>query len=416
MTQNACPIGGEPLAPTDNSPRLSRAFIQDPHTLYRRLNAQAPAHRVEIWGEAQAWLVTRYTEARALLADPRLSKNWQGLTGFFPPDNHDPHRSLLNSHMLQQDPPDHTRLRKLLTKAFTASSVRKMRRDIVGIADELLDRVAVAAADGAVVDLMQSYAVALPLGVIGRLLGVPSDDRDRFRLHVEPLLTSTDPAELTTAEKALIDLLTALIAHKRTTPADDLLSALVHASEVDDGLSFDELLSTAYLLILAGYETTVNLIGNGVLALLHNPSQLAALRADPSLMPSAVEEFLRFESPLNTATMRFTTEAVRVGDVEIPAGQLVLVALLGANHDSRQFEDPDRLDVTRAPNPHLAFGHGIHHCLGAPLARLEGEIAIGRLLTRFERITLDPNIILQYRNSTLMRGLTALPVRLREYR
>jgi cytochrome P450 len=291
-----------------------------------------------------------------------------------------------------------------------------MRRDIGGIADELLDRVAVAAADGAVVDLMQSYAVALPLGVIGRLLGVPSDDRDRFRLHVEPLLTSTDPAELTTAEKALIDLLTALIAHKRTTPADDLLSALVHASEVDDGLSFDELLSTAYLLILAGYETTVNLIGNGVLALLHNPSQLAALRADPSLMPSAVEEFLRFESPLNTATMRFTTEAVRVGDVEIPAGQLVLVALLGANHDSRQFEDPDRLDVTRAPNPHLAFGHGIHHCLGAPLARLEGEIAIGRLLTRFERITLDPNIILRYRNSTLMRGLTALPVRLREYR
>ncbi len=231
--------------------------------------------------------------------------------------------------------------------------------------------------------------------------------------HCSP---ARDPAELTTAENALIDLLTALIAQKRSMPADDLLSALVQASDVDGGLSFDELLSTAYLLILAGYETTVNLIGNGVFALLHNPSQLAALRADPSLMPSAVEEFLRFESPLNTATMRFTTEAVRVGDVEIPAGQLVLVALLGANHDSRQFDDPDRLDVSRAPNPHLAFGHGIHHCLGAPLARLEGEIAIGRLLTRFERITLDPNIILQYRNSTLMRGLTALPVRLREYR
>jgi cytochrome P450 len=415
VSQNECQVGGEP-APTRNSPRLGRAFIQDPHTLYRRLSAQAPAHRVEIWGEAQAWLVTRYAEARALLADPRLSKNWQGLTGFFPPDNHDTHTSLLNSHMLQQDPPDHTRLRKLLTKAFTAGSVRKMRRDIVGIADELLDHVAVAAADGAVVDLMQSYSVQLPLGVIGTLLGVSSDDRDRFRLHVEPLLTSTDPAELTVAENALIDLLTALIAHKRSMPADDLLSALVHASDVDGGLSFDELLSTAYLLILAGYETTVNLIGNGVFALLHNPSQLAALRADPSLMPSAVEEFLRFESPLNMATMRFTTEAVRVGDVEIPAGQLVLVALLGANHDSRQFDDPDRLDVSRAPNPHLAFGHGIHHCLGAPLARLEGEIAIGRLLTRFERITLDPNIILQYRNSTLMRGLTALPVRLREYR
>src|SRR5665213_2951475 len=181
-------------------------------------------------------------------------------------------------------------------------------------------------------------------------------------------------------------------------------------------MSSDELLSTAYLLILAGYETTVNLIGNGVLALLHNPSQLAALRDDLWLTPSAVEEFLRFESPLNTATMRFTTESVLVGDVEIPAGQLVLIALLGANHDSRQFDDPDRLEVAREPNPHLAFGHGIHHCLGAPLARLEGEIAIGRLLARFDRITLDDNIILRYRNSTLMRGLTALPVRLRAYR
>ena len=218
------------------------------------------------------------------------------------------------------------------------------------------------------------------------------------------------------AENALIDLLNGLIAQKRKAPADDLLSALVHACDVDDGMSSDELLSTAYLLILAGYETTVNLIGNGVLALLHNPSQLAALRDDLWLTPSAVEEFLRFESPLNTATMRFTTESVLVGDVEIPAGQLVLIALLGANHDSRQFDDPDRLEVAREPNPHLAFGHGIHHCLGAPLARLEGEIAIGRLLARFDRITLDDNIILRYRNSTLMRGLTALPVRLRAYR
>ncbi|WP_232078795.1 cytochrome P450 family protein [Mycobacterium florentinum] len=414
MSQNAFQIAAE-SAPAENPPRLGRAFIQDPHALYRRLNTEAPAHSVEIWGGAYAWLVTRYDEARALLADPRLSKNWQGLTGFFPADNHDPYRSPLNSHMLLQDPPDHTRLRKLLTKEFTAASVRKMRRDVVGIADELLDRVAVAASGGAVVDLMSSYAVQLPLGVIGRLLGVSSDDRDRFRTHVEPLLTSSDPAILNAAENALIDLLTALIAHKRALPADDLLSALVHASDVDDKLSSDELLSTAYLLIVAGYETTVNLIGNGVLALLHNPSQLAALRADPLLMPSAVEEFLRFESPLNTATMRFTTEAIRVGEFEIPAGQLVLVALLGANHDGRQFDDPDGLDVSRTPNPHLAFGHGIHHCLGAPLARLEGEIAIGRLLARFERIALDSNIILQYRHSTLMRGLTALPVRLREY-
>jgi cytochrome P450 len=414
VSENAFQISTE-SAPAENSPRLDRAFIQDPHALYRRLNTKGPAHRVEIWGEGHAWLVTHYDEARTLLADSRLSKNWQGLTRFFPADNHDPYRSMLNSHMLLQDPPDHTRLRKLLTKAFTASSVRKMRPDVVGIADELLDGIAVAARNDAVVDLMSSYAVQLPLGVIGRLLGVPPDDRDRFRTHVEPLLTSSDPAVLGAAEKALIDLLTGLIARKRALPADDLLSALVHASDVDDKLSPDELLSTAYLLIVAGYETTVNLIGNGVLALLRNPSQLTALRADPALLPAAVEEFLRFESPLNTATMRFTAEAIRVGDVEIPAGELVLVALLGANHDGRQFDNPDRLDVSRTPNPHLAFGHGIHHCLGAPLARLEGEIAIGRLLARFDRITLDGNIILQYRHSTLMRGLTALPVRLREF-
>lgn len=414
VSQNEFQIGAEPT-PTENSARLGRAFIQDPHPLYRRLRGQGPVHRVAIWGAAHAWMVTRYAEARALLADPRLSKNWQGLSEFLPSDNDAAHKSVLNSHMLLQDPPDHTRLRKLLTKEFTAASVRKMTPAVVGIADELLDRVAVAARGDAVVDLMSSYAVQLPLGVIGRLLGVPSDERDRFRRLVEPMLTSTDPAELGVAENSLIELLNALIAQKRAKPADDLLSALVQASDVEGKLSPEELLSTAYLLILAGYETTVNLIGNGVLALLHNPSQLAALRDDPWLMPAAIEEFLRIESPLNTATMRFTTEAVRVGDVEIPAGQLVLIALLGANHDARQFDDPDRLDLTRAANPHLAFGHGIHHCLGAPLARLEGEIAIGRLLARFERITLDSNIILQYRNTTLMRGLTALPVRLREY-
>jgi cytochrome P450 len=403
--------GGEQPAPAQSSPRLGRAFIQDPHALYRRLRAQAPAHHVVLSSGTQVWLVTRYGEARALLADPRLSKNWRGIAELFPSGS-GPHKSVLNSHMLQQDPPDHTRLRKLVAKAFTARGVQKIRPDIVGIADKLLDRMAVAAAAGHLVDLMQTYAVPLPLQVIGELLGVPSRARDDFRMHVEPLLTSLDPDERGAAENALAYLLATLIAQKRNLPGDDLLSALVHASDVEDRLSSDELVSTAFLLIVAGYETTVNLIGNGVLALLRNPSQLATLRCDPSLMPGAVEEFLRFESPLNRATARFTTEAVQVGEVEIPAGQLVFVALLAANHDARQYDEPDRLDVTRAPNPHLAFGHGIHHCLGAPLARLEGEIAIGRLLARFERITLDSNVDLQYRNSTLMRGLAALPLRL----
>jgi cytochrome P450 len=400
------------LAPAENLPRLGQAFIQDPHALYRRLRAEAPAHRVVLWGGTHAWLVTRYAEARALLADPRLSKNWRKLLEFFPSGSNGPHKSLLHSHMLQQDPPDHTRLRKLVAKAFTAGSVQKMRPAIIGIADALLDRIAVVAESGRVVDLMQSYSVQVPLRVISELLGVPSGHRDDFRMHVEPMLTSTDRDELCASEDALADLLAALVERKRKLPADDLLSALVHTCDVEDRLSPDELVSTAYLLIVAGYETTVNLIGNGVFALLHHPSQLAALRSDPSLMPRAIEEFLRFESPLNTATLRFTTETVRIGEVEIPAGEPVLVALLAANHDTRRYGDPDHLDVGRTRNAHLAFGHGIHYCLGAPLARLEGEIAIARLLSRFDRITLDSHVVLQYRNSTLMRGLAVLPVRL----
>jgi cytochrome P450 len=398
------------LAAADNAPRLGRAFIQDPHELYRRLRVEAPAHRVLMWGGKQAWLVTRYAEARAALADPRLSKDWRNSITMLPWGAYGPHRSPLNDHMLMNDPPDHTRLRKLVTAAFTARAVQALRSNIVRIADELLDQVAAAAAGP--VDLMQAYAIQLPLQVIGELLGVPARDADEFRTRIEPLLTSADPAELRTAEDALADLLAELITGKREVPTDDLFSSLVHMADVDDRLSEDELVATALLLIVAGYETTVNLIGNGILALLHNPSQLATLRADLSLLPSAVEEFLRFESPLNLATVRFSTETVQVGEVEIPAGQLVFVALLAANHDARRYDHPDRLDVTRNPNPHLAFGHGIHHCLGAPLARLEGEIAIGRLLTRFERITLDRDAVVRYRSSTLMRGLTALPVRI----
>jgi cytochrome P450 len=410
MSQNDCRVG-QGLA-AENVPRLGRAFIQDPHAAYRRLRADGPACRVVMWGGHRVWLITRYAEAKAALVDPRLSKDWRGVMERFPSGGDGPHRKLLYSHMLLQDPPDHTRLRKLVTNAFTARSVQRMRPHIIGIADELLERVAATAAAGAVVDLMQAYAVQLPLRVISELLGVPPQDRNRFRNHVEPLLTSTNLEELSAAENALVELLARLIDAKRKRPTDELLSALVQASDAGDRLSADELVSTAFLLILAGYETTVNLIGNGVLALLRNPSQLRAVRADSSLLPRAVEEFLRFESPLNTASQRFTTEPVRIGDVEIPAGEPVLVALLAANHDDRQFDDPDRLDITRAPNPHLAFGHGIHHCLGAPLARLEGEIAIGRLLARFNRIHLADNISLQYRPSTMMRGLAALPVHL----
>jgi cytochrome P450 len=392
---------------TYGATNLGRDFIQDPHALYRALRAQAPAHPVVMWGGIRAWLVTSYAEARALLADPRLSKDGDRISALFPSGADVLPGHSLRGHMLLKDPPDHTRLRKLAARAFTPRTVERLRPRIIQIADELLAHIP----DGPV-DLIESLAMPLPLRVVSEMLGVPAAHGKDFRACVEPILTSTNPDVLRTAEIALAELLSALIERKRAQPADDVLTGLVEASDHTDRFTECELLSTAFLLILAGYETTVNLIGNGVLALLRHPYQLAALRADSSLLPGAIEEFLRFDSPINISTVRASTENVRVGAVEIPANQLVMIALLGANHDGAEFEDPDRLDVTRTPNRHLAFGHGVHYCLGAPLARLEGEIAVERLLAKFDPIRLDDGATLKYRNSILMRGLVSLPVRL----
>ena len=391
--------------------RLDRQFVQDPPELYRRLRAEAPAHPVIMWGGVRVWLVTRYADAKALLADPRLSKDHAGVLALFPPGTEGAHSSPLSANMLLADPPDHTRLRRLVNKAFAVRAVAHLRPRIEGIADELLDAIAAAAAHGDV-DLIESYALPLPIRVIGELLGVPASDREQFRVGVEAILTTTDQDALHATMEMLADLLTRLIAGKRAAPGEDLLSALVQVEEDGDQLSEQELLATTYLLIVAGYETTVNLIGNGILALLRNPVQLRALRAAPARLPEAVEEFLRYDSPLNLATPRFSTVAIRVDEVTIPAGELVMIALLAANHDGERFEHPDQLDIGRTANPHLAFGRGIHYCVGAPLARLEGEIALGRLLARFDSVRLADHAVPRYRNSTLMRGLSALAVRL----
>jgi cytochrome P450 len=392
----------------DQPVRLRRDFVQDPHELYRRLRSAGPAHQVVMWGGVRAWLITRYDEARALLADPRLLKDHARALALFPPGTAGPHASPLGANMLHTDPPDHTRLRKLVTKAFTSRAVARLRPRIEATVDRLLDALPV----GRTVDLIESFALPLPITVISALLGVPDSDHDLFTTWTAPFITSLDPEVLRQAEQGTTEYLTALVAAKRAEPGDDVLSALVLATEDGDRLSPAELLAMAFLLILAGFETTVNLIGNGVYALVREPAQLAALRADPTLLPGAVEEFLRFESPLNMATNRFTDTPVVVGDVAIPADEFVMIALLAANHDDRQFAAPDQLDVTRETNAHLAFGHGIHYCLGAPLARLEGEIAFGGLLARFGSITPAPDAEISYRSSTLMRGVTELPVRL----
>jgi len=390
---------------------LGRGFIQDPHELYRRLRTTGPVSEVLVWGGVRAWLVTRYGEARQLLNDPRLGKDYQRILELFPPELAGAHATPMSAHMLHADPPDHTRLRQLVSRAFTPRTVVALRPKIEQLTEELLEAIAGAET----VDLIESFALPLPIGVIGALLGVPEHDRNRLRDWANPLLTEAEPDEIARAQVELAAYLGGLVADKRAHSGDDLISALVGASDQGDQLSETELINMIFLLIIAGYETTVNLIGNGVLALLRDPARVAELRANPTLLPVAIEELLRFDSPLNMATNRYTVEPVTVGEVTIPANQIVLVSLLAANHDDDRFADPDRLDVHREANPHLAFGHGIHYCLGAPLARLEGEIALGQLLRRFPALTLDAAAPApRYRVSTLMRGLSALPVRLTE--
>lgn len=384
---------------------LDKAWIQDPWPLYHELRRQGPLRRVVMPDGVPGWLVTDYAQAKALLEDRRLSKSLRRARELFPPGTLGSYGSQLAEHMLNDDPPNHTRLRKLVTKAFTSRVVSRLRPRIETIADELLDGI-----DGEV-DLIEAFAFPLPMSVISELLGVPHEDRKRLQVWSRVFSSGTPAEPLAAANRELTAYLRELIAAKRATPTEDLLSDLAHVVEDGDRLSEDELVAMAFLLIIAGHETTVHLISNAVLSLLRHPEQARRLRHDPSLLPGAVEEFLRTGSPLHIASVRFTTETMVVGDVEIPAGEFVMVSLLAANADGARFPDPHTLDVTRAAGGHLAFGHGIHYCVGAPLARMEGEIAIGRLLARFPtlRLAVDP-AELRWRSSTLVHGLRRLPV------
>nr|QLG04877.1 PulP [Streptomyces sp.] len=388
------------------------AFEQNPHLLYSALRADAPVSKVTAPGGLGVWMVTRHEDARPALSSAQLSKNVEIGQKVIEQNTDSEELRLmfateLSAHMLNSDPPDHTRLRKLVNKVFTARAVERLRPRIEEITTELLDAMEAAGR----VDLMTAFAAPLPIAVICELLGVPLIDQDRFRGWVAAQL-SGDPERLAEAAPALLGYLDELVASKRTNPSEDLLTDLVHASDGDDKLSAQELVSMAFLLLVAGHETTVNLIGNGVLALLRHPDQLAALRADRSLLPGAIEEFLRYEGPVNTASLRFTTEPVELGGVVIPENQLVVVAIASANRDDAQFPDGDKLDITRETGGHLAFGHGIHYCVGAPLARLEAEIAFGRLLDRFPDIRLDiDETDVRWKPGTVLRALRSLPVR-----
>ncbi|GAA4004564.1 cytochrome P450 [Allokutzneria multivorans] len=394
-------------------PRLDAEYLQNPHELADRLRREGPARPVLMPDGMRVWLVTGHAEARSLLTDPRLSSD-----GVY--DRLEHQRLLaegkkiefsrsLAAHMLNVDPPDHTRLRKLVTKAFTTRTIARLRPRIAEITDQLLAEMSTVDS----VDLIKAFALPLPIMVICELMGIPAEDQEQFSGWSNAMVSTAPPEQIGAASGAMAGYLAGLAEQKRAAPTDDLLSALVHASEDGDQLAVPELIAMTFILLIGGYETTVNLIGNGVLGLLQHPSQLAALRADPGLLPNAIEEFLRYETPNNMASPRYTTAPVLVGEVEIPEGEFVMVSLLAGNRDATRFPEPDKLDITRPTGAHLGFGHGIHYCVGAPLGRLEGEIAIGHLLARFSRIELAVDASeLRWRKSTQMHGLEALPVRL----
>ncbi|MDX8142092.1 cytochrome P450 [Lentzea sp. BCCO 10_0061] len=378
-------------------------FFQDPHSVQAALRAEAPAREVVTPHGHRVWVVSRYAEAKAVLADPTVRKNRASSGAATAPDG----APDLSRHMLSMDPPDHTRLRRLVTRAFTIRRIELMRPRIEEITADLLGRLS----PGDKVDLLDVFAFPLPITVISELLGVEQEDRAEFRRYSNALISDSGPEEAQATVSWMAAYFTEMVAAKRADPGEDLLSALIETSEDSDRLSEQELVSMAFLLLVAGHETTVNLIGNGVLALLTAPEQLERLKADLSLLHAAVEELLRFRSPVNMSTFRFTTEPVVLGEVTVPAGSTVLVGLGAANRDDDHCEQAERLDVTRPPSGHLAFGHGIHHCLGAPLARLEGEIAFRSLLTTYPDMRLAmPASDLRWRASVPIHGLVELPV------
>lgn len=379
------------------------------HIAFAQLTARGPVHPVTLPLGESAWLITGYDEVRQALQDPRLTTSQGAEAALSRGSLSEEVYAGMGQHMLNRDPPEHTRMRRLVTAAFTRRRVEQLTPRIQQIADDLLD----ALADKEQADLVAEFTYPLPITVICELLGIPEQRRSEFRNWADVIMTGmlVDPGDFVAACTGMVAYLRELVALKRATPGDDLLSALIEVRDGADRLSENELTSMSYLLLLAGHETTVNLVGNTILALLTHPDQLALLRAEPDLFPGAIEEMLRFDGPLQVVAFRQATEPVTIGGVTIPAGDIVVVSILAANRDPARIAEPDTLDITRKNNPHLAFGHGIHHCLAAPLARLESRIAVGTLLARFPALRLAvPPGELTWQQGVLLQGLTRLPV------
>lgn len=390
-------------------------FKANPFPFYARLRADAPVFPVTLRRKTQrAWLVTRYDDVIAVLKDdqrfvktpstamtPAQLKQAPRMPAMF---------KALQRNLLGLDGADHDRLKALVHKAFTPRMVEQMREQTQQVTDQALDR----AEHNGKMDLITEFALPVPLTIIGRILGVPERDNPRFNRWTKAFVSigsNKHPILAIPSILQFIGYLRTLITQRRAQPADDLISALVRAQEGDDRLTDDEILAMIFLLLSAGHETTVNLIGSGTLALLQHPEQLERLRDEPALITPAVEELVRFVVPAETATERYAVADTTIAGTTIPKGELVLAVLASANRDPQQFVDPDTLDIARKPNKHLSFGQGLHYCLGAPLSRLEGQIAIGTLARRAPklRLTGTPEQ-LRWRGGFILRGLEALPV------
>jgi cytochrome P450 len=396
------------------SPNLaSQQFKANPYPFYARLREEAPVYRTTLPSRQVAWLVTRYDDVLAVLKDERFAKD---RFNAMPPERRAKMPWVPNLFkplartMLDVDGPDHTRLRALVHKAFAPRLIERLRERIQTLCDDLLT---VVQHNGSL-ELIREYALPLPATIIAELLGVPLQDRAKFQSWSNSMVSVSSSGDLLRALPQVwlfMRYLRTLFEQRRANPRDDLVTALVQAEEAGDTLSEDELLAMVVLLLIAGHETTVNLISSGTLALLAHPEQMDLLRQNPALIKPAIEELLRYTSPVAMATERFAREDIAIGGMTIPCGEQVLAVLGSANRDERQFPNPDTLDITREPNRHLAFGQGVHFCLGAPLARLEGQIAVNTLLRRIPNLHLtSAPESLRWRKGLFLHGLEQLPL------
>lgn len=382
-------------------------FTKNPYPAYTVLRREDPVSRVLLPDGNYAWFITRYKDAFEALNDHRFIKDYSKID-----DSESRYKSVFSQNMLFSDMPEHKRLRGLVSKAFTPKMIAGMRERIQEITDKLLDEM-----EGKKnIDFIDEFAFPLPIIVICEMLGIPVEDRDNFRTWSNAMIEGTNDAKdenLPEHMKAFVQYLSNRFAIVRENPGDDLISQLIIAEQEGDRLTEQELYGVVSLLIIAGHETTVNLIGNSIMALLEHPDQLELLKNQPELIHTAIEEVLRYNDPVEYSTSRWAGEDLEFKGASISKGDLVIVVLNSANHDPSQFNDPEVFDITREKSRHLAFGKGIHTCLGAPLARLEGEVAIRSFIKRFSNAKMRADSSdLQWRPGMIVRGVRELPITL----